>query len=64
VFRIVTRLWAGLSGYCGLLSGRGKTFLGTFGKLQKATSSSIMSVRLSPRNIPAPTRRILMKFDI
>jgi len=39
-------------------------FLGAFSKLQKATVSFIMSVRLSAFNNSAPTARILMKFDI
>jgi hypothetical protein len=40
------------------------TFLGPFVKLQQATGSFIMSVRLSAWNNSAPTGRIFMKFHI
>ena len=39
-------------------------FLCAFAKLQKATNSFVMSLRLSARNNLAPTGRIFMKLDI
>jgi hypothetical protein len=38
--------------------------LGAFKKLQKATISFFMSIRLSARNNSASTRRISTKFNI
>ena len=39
-------------------------FLGAFAQLQKATISSVMSVRWSVQNNSAPNGQILIKFDI
>jgi hypothetical protein len=41
-----------------------RNFVGTFGKLRKATVSLVMSVRPSACNSWAPTGRIFMKLDI
>jgi hypothetical protein len=40
------------------------SFLGAFTKFPKAAISFVMSVRLPAWNNSAPTKRILMKFDI
>jgi len=40
------------------------TVLGAFAKLRRATISFVMSVRPSVWNTSAPTKRILVTFDI